>query len=86
MRCENFHSVWEKEACPQVARLHCFGQLRIGVNSRDVNRSSGSNKKFLVTAIKEVLANMSKDDAIKDCGRFRSRLEQVVEARNDFNR
>jgi hypothetical protein len=53
---------------------------------RDVNRSPHNIKQSLITSIMKVIADLSREDVRRACSRFRSRLEEVVEARGDFIR
>lgn len=55
-----------------------------GVTERDVNRSSHNTKQALMDRIKEVFASLPRDDVVKACSRFRSRIEKVVAANGDF--
>ena len=55
-----------------------------GVAEKDVNRSAHQSKESLITAIKEVFADLPREMVKKACSRFRSRLERVVTANGDF--
>ena len=55
-----------------------------GVAERDTNRSPHNTKESLITSIREVFANFSREDLKRACSRFRSRLEEVVAAEGDF--
>jgi hypothetical protein len=55
-----------------------------GMTERDVNRSPHNTKQSLITSIMKVFADLSREDVRRACSRFRSRLEEVIEARGDF--
>ena len=51
---------------------------------RDVNRSAHQSKESLITAIKEVFADLPREMVKKACSRFWSRLERVIAANGNF--
>ena len=82
---ENLPFFWEKEIWPPSSPdCNPLDYFVWGVAERDVNRSPHNTKQSLITSINEVFANMSRENVIKACSRFRSRLEEVVEAEGDF--
>ena len=86
--CEaNLPFFWEKEVWPPSSPdCNPLDYFVWGVAERDVNRSSHNTKQSLVNTIMEVFANIPREDIIRACSRFRSRLEEVVAAGGDFIR
>ena len=82
---ENLPFFFEKEvwppSSPDCSPLDYFVW---GVAEKDVNRSAHQSKESLITAIKEVFADLPREMVKKACSRFRSRLERVVAANGDF--
>jgi hypothetical protein len=82
---QNLPFFWEKEVWPPSSPdLNPLDFLVWGVTERDVNRSPHNTKQSLITSIMKVFADLSREDVRRACSRFRSRLEEVVEARGDF--
>jgi len=82
---DNLSFFWEKDvwppSSPDCSPLDYFVW---GVAERDVNRSAHKNRESLISAIKEVFADIPREHVTKACSRFRSRLEKVVAANGDF--
>ena len=55
-----------------------------GAVERDTNRTSRNTKTELVKRVKTVFSRLSKDTVRAACGRFRKRLEAVVDAEGGF--
>ena len=84
---DNLPFFWEKEVWPPSSPdCNPLDFFVWGVAERDVNRSSHNTKQSLINAIMDVFANIPREDVIRACARFRSRLEEVVAAGGDFIR
>jgi hypothetical protein len=71
---------------PGSLNINQFDYLKCGVSRRGINRSSHTQKKFLITTIKEVFSNIPREATKRACSHFLSRLEKVVAAKGDFIR
>jgi len=82
---DNLPFFWEKEVWPPSSPdCNPLDYFVWGVAERDVNRTSHNTKQALKDRIVEVFNNIPKEDVVRACTRFRSRLEKVVAANGDF--